>query len=254
MRRHGYIPDAPDYEGRDHKFSVSWFSKAKYMPESMLRPTDLESQCPEPFDQLSAGSCVWNATTAAMRYDYINNVDTDVPLSRLQGYFDTRAMEGSQSEDSGCQIRDALKIAATIGVAEEAWWPYDLTKLYDKPDAAAYASAAKHRAVEYQRVDVSARAIKTALYTGRPVIIGVQIFPSFESDEVAKSGVVPMPAWNERSIGGHAMLVIGFGQRPGFFKVRNSWSSAWGDGGNAWIPEEYVVKYGNDFWCVYSNT
>ena len=43
-----------------------------------------------------------------------------------------------------------------------------------------------------------------------PFIFGFTVYESFESDAVARTGNVPMPEGDERTLGGHAMCVVGY--------------------------------------------
>jgi C1A family cysteine protease len=53
--------------------------------------------------------------------------------------------------------------------------------------------------------------LKAALAEGLPVVIGVLIYESFESPEVARTGKVPYPKKSqERVLGGHALLAVGY--------------------------------------------
>ena len=85
-----------------------------------------------------------------------------------------------------------------------------------------------------------------------PVIIGISVYDSFESSEVEQGGIVPMPGTNEEMVGGHCMLAVGYGQKPGYFTVRNSWGGAWGDKGDCYIPEAYLgsTSLGSDYWLI----
>lgn len=247
MSRYGFIPSIKDQ--RDLKFSAT---PAALMPESDLPPSmDLRMSLPPVMNQYSLGSCTAHGVTAALRFNMINSGQPDVPLSRLQMYYDSRAEEGTIASDAGAQIRDVIKVAAR-GVGAESLWPYDLTKWADTPPPAVYADDSNHLAFEYRSVDVSSRAIKTALYTERPVIIGVSIYASFESDAVAQTGIVPMPAAGESVLSGHCLLVWGYGQKPGYFSVRNSWGENWGDRGDCYFPEAYLgsLDYGSDYWVI----
>ena len=51
--------------------------------------------------------------------------------------------------------------------------------------------------------------MRTCLAEGFPFVFGFTVYESFESQEVARTGVVQMPQPNERSIGGHAELPLG---------------------------------------------
>ena len=68
--------------------------------------------------------------------------------------------------------------------------------------------------------------MKQCLASGFPFVIGFQVYQSFESDQVASTGIVPMPdVNNEQLLGGHAVLVVGYDDSNQWFIVRNSWGS-----------------------------
>lgn len=243
---YGYRRDGRD--PRDRVFRVMRSGESK-----LPRAVDLRKWMPPVMDQGALGSCVANAVTAALRYEAIRKRRPDVPLSRLQNYFDARVVERTVSEDSGVEIRDAIKCAAKIGVGLEERWPYDTGKFAEYPDPLCYQSALPFNAIAYERVEVNPLAIKQALArTRHPVIIGIAVFSSFDSVG-AEPGVIPTPnVKKERYEGGHAMLVVGYGQRAGYFTVRNSWGSDWGDGGDCYIHEDYIgsPKLGGDYWVI----
>jgi C1A family cysteine protease len=78
------------------------------------------------------------------------------------------------------------------------------------------------------------------------------VYESFESAEVAKTGVVPMPGPDERLLGGHAVLAIGYVASTRMFIVRNSWGTKWGDGGYFTMPYAYLEdrNLSDDFWTI----
>lgn len=156
------------------------------------------------------------------------------------------------ASDAGAEIRDGIKSANKRGVGHETLWPYRIRKYRDRPSDAVYADARKFKALSYQRVEVNAAALRQAIAMGHTPVIGVTLFESFESDDVAKSGMVPMPAKHEATVGGHCMYVVGYGQRPGTFTVRNSWAADWGDKGDCYFPAAYLgsTLYGSDYWIV----
>lgn len=226
-----------------------------FRPRRLKLPAkiDLRPDMPAVLNQGALGSCVLNATTLALRYCLIKAGARAPRLSRLQSYYDVRKLQGTLNEDSGCEIRLAIKCANKIGIGRELLWPYKVRAFKQKPPAGIYKDALAFNAVEYRRVRVKATHIKAALAEGHPVIVGIALFESFESKAVEQTGVVPMPdTRKEAMLGGHAMLVVGYGQRAGHFTVRNSWSSSWGHRGDCYIPETYIgsPKYGSDYWIV----
>jgi len=96
-------------------------------------------------------------------------------------------------------------------------------------------------------------ALKTALAEGYPVVLGINVYESFESDQVAKTGIVPLPEDSEKLLGGHAVLAVGYKDDvvnidQGVVIVRNSWGEGWGDKGYFYLPYSYFTKYVSDMW------
>jgi C1A family cysteine protease len=161
-------------------------------------------------------------------------------------------MEGTIGTDSGAQIRDGIKSVGNIGACPETDWAYDITKFTVKPPAPAYQDAPLAKAVQYQRVPQVLRQLKGCLASGYPFVFGFTVYESFESDEVAKTGEVPMPAANEKSLGGHAVLGVGYDDKTQRFTVRNSWGAGWGLGGYFTMPYAYLTdsNLADDLWTV----
>ncbi len=69
---------------------------------------------------------------------------------------------------------------------------------------------------------------------------------------LAQTGIVPMPGGNEKSLGGHAVLAVGYDDTKQMFLVRNSWGNGWGIGGYFWMPYQYLDdrKLSDDFWTI----
>jgi C1A family cysteine protease len=175
-------------------------------------------------------------------------------LARLQLYYDERKMEGTIKSDAGAEIRDGIKCAAKLGVAHETLWPYNIKKFTSQPSARVYKDALSFKALTYERVEVDANALRNAIALGHTPVIGVSLYSSFESNEVATSGMVPMPGRSEQDVGGHCLYVVGYGQRPGYFTVRNSWGTSWGAAGDCFFPDSYLGSklLGSDYWIVKS--
>merc|ERR1712146_525099 len=106
-----------------------------------------------------------------------------------------------------------------------------------EPPKACYDAAAKHTATSYQRVWQTTRQMKACLAAGFPFVFGFTVLSSFESDEVAKTGVMPMPQDDDEKQ---------------VFIVRNSWGDEWGDGGYFYMPYEYISNsnLASDFWTI----
>jgi C1A family cysteine protease len=109
---------------------------------------------------------------------------------------------------------------------------------------------AKDRTITEYSLLVTLDEMLTCLADGYPFVLGLSIYSGFTSDEVKKTGVVNMPESNERSMGGHAVLCIGYNKKESRFLMKNSWGPFWGDGGYFTIPFEYVTNLGMDAWTI----
>ena len=59
---------------------------------------------------------------------------------------------------------------------------------------------------------------------------------------------------NGKSIGGHAMLIVGYNDDKQWFIVRNSWGNKWADNGYCYIPYDYIIDPNetSDFYYIES--
>jgi C1A family cysteine protease len=259
VSRYGWVPDLPD--PRD----VSFAPPAKILSASRAA-VDLRAQCPAVYDQGRIGSCTANAIAAALEFEMMKQGMEEVfTPSRLFIYYNERLMEGTVSTDAGAQIRDGIKSVASQGDCPETEWPYDDTPpLSDggpwpdgaragmQPPQSCYDDALKHVALLYQSVDQNLADMKACLTGGSPFVFGFTVFPSFETDAVAKTGNVPMPGANEAPIGGHAVTAVGYDDDDGVIIVRNSWGDKWGDAGYFYMPYAYLLddNLADDFWTI----
>lgn len=243
--RYGWKPQLPDQ--RDHIFSV-----APHIFSALPPAVDLRPMCPPVLDQGQLGACTANALASAHRFDQMRQkLAVIFPPARLFIYFNERDMEGTIQSDSGANIRDGAKSVGSLGVCDEALVPYNINKFTKKPSAAAYKAALKHRSISYQAVPQTLDQIRGCLASGFPFVFGFTVYDSFESDEVAKTGVVPMPAHHEKSLGGHAVLCVGYDDASQRFIVMNSWGDGWGQKGFFTIPYAYLVgKLASDLWVI----
>lgn len=202
------------------------------------------------YNQLSLGSCSSHAWAAAIEYELKKQGLTDFMPSRLFIYFCERALEGIISEDSGAMLGDGASVLENLGVCPEIEWPYDISNFAIDPPEQSYVDAQLTKATKCLSLPNDLNQIKASLAGGWPVVFGISVFESFESDEVAKTGIVSMPGPNEQCLGGHAVLIVGYDDSKKCFLIRNSWGSDWGLSGYFYLPYQYVQALGSDFWSL----
>ena len=244
--KYGWLPDLPDY--RDHRYAAPRKLLAK-----LPRKVDLRPRCPPVLDQGELGACTAHAIASAHRYDQMRQQARRHFLpSRLFIYYNERAMEHTVREDAGAMLRDGIKSIAKQGACPESLWPYDVTKFARKPPARAYSEAEKHQAIAYQRVSQSLPQMQGCLAAGTPFVFGFSVYESFEAPSVARSGRMAMPGPGEKSLGGHAVLAVGYYDAKQVFIVMISWSTAWGDKGYFYMPYAYLSdsNLADDLWAI----
>jgi C1A family cysteine protease len=244
QKRYGWRPDHPDL--RDFLLAVE---PAKTLP----RKVSLRAHMPPVYDQGQLGSCTANSIGAILEFNEMKQAESATTPSRLFIYYNERAMEGTISQDSGAEIRDGIKSVAQLGAPPETDWPYVITKFARKPPAKSYRDALEHQAIRYARVPQTEMGLQNVLAGGYPISFGFTVYESFESS-VGPDGIVPMPEPDERTLGGHAVVAVGYKQIRGqlYFECRNSWGPDWADKGYFWLPASYVTSrnLAQDFWVI----
>ena len=82
---------------------------------------------------------------------------------------------------------------------------------------------------------------------GRPVVIGIKVYPGFDY-LTQEDSVVAMPDTDEQ-FELHAMCVLGYDLDRELWLAQNSYGAGWGDMGYCWIPFEYMESQVIERWC-----
>lgn len=257
------VTERPKYY-KGWKPSLPDFRNIEAEPEKLkiLKEVDPRGEMPDCYDQGQLGSCTANAVAGAIEYDSILNGDHITP-SRLFIYYMERELEGTTNYDSGAYGHDGFKISRKDGVISEDLIPYDIGKFTVAPTQEELEEAKKYRIGKYVHPGLSmapsdweARrdAIKAILSNKQTIAFGFTVYESFESSEVEKTGVVPMPESGEKELGGHEPLVVGYlAEEPDYGLVRNSWGTKWGLKGYCLMPWQMICspQYSSDWRSIY---
>jgi C1A family cysteine protease len=240
-RRYGWQPDIPD----ERDFLYGAILPVIRMP----RKVDLGSACSSVEDQGALGSCTAQALAGNLEFldNQIDDCYTDV--SRLFIYYNERALQDTVDSDSGASLRIGIKTLKNDGACAEALWPYVIGRYDRKPDQKCYVEAKGHRIVSYHRIRTLSEML-ACLAEGYPFVFGFTVYESFDTDRVARTGVVNMPKKDERTLGGHAVMATGYDIGKRRFLVRNSWGVNWGKKGYFTMPFKYLETLAADFWTI----
>lgn len=230
----GYRPSLPDI--RDH---VADTASLKVLPE-----VDPRGKYMTPvYNQGQLGSCTANAVAAAVDADRIVDGLDPIYPARLAIYWLERHLEGAPADqDTGAVGRDGLKACRNYGILPEKDWPYA-----DSTSAALFSRDPRPKLIAekprlkltdaYKSVPQNITAIKQVLSNRQTIAFGFTVYESFESDEVARTGVMPVPTRGEQVLGGHEVLAVGYLKaEPKYALVRNSWDTTWGIDGYFLMP------------------
>ena len=172
-------------------------------------------------------------------------------LSSLQNF--------TKLEDTpSTSIRTIIKTLVRLGVPPEKSCPYPgaddddaISKVKASPFPNCYFSAQKIRITKYFKLDQKLAShrdllliqIKAIVASCVPCMFAIKAMSALEA--VDEDAFIPYSDDSEAA--GHALIVAGYddtvkiGNWQGALLVRNSWGDAWGRGGYAWLPYEYVL-------------
>ena len=174
------------------------------------------------------------------------------------------ALEGDISGFDGAIVADGAEVLERIGLPPEIVMPYtdaNPNPSMTKPAADTIRQAYDQKAevntgqivtMGTQRVDDVLRALAAGGKGGKPapVVFGTNVTNAFARNALPPGFVVDAPDPSDID-GGHCLWIVRAVFDPGVvggvkFRVQNSWSSAWGDGGYFWMTPGYLMDAATD--------
>jgi len=226
-----------------------------YLPQY----ASVKQYCPPIYDQGQLGSCTSNAMVFSYQTlaNKLKTPDATWDPSRLWFYYWERVVENpnitpSQLPDSGGDVVDGLGYVQKNGICSESLFPYVMQNFDNAPTQAAIDDAKNHKIKGYNTLTIDENilnSIKTVIASGKPVLFAIAVYNSFESDDVAQTGMVPVPTplnYNDPNdildpyLGGHEIACVGYNDAQQLFTIANSWGANWGDKGFCYIPYAYI--------------
>ena len=199
------------------------------LPASAMIPA-----LPDIYDQGLVGSCTANALAGALAMLHLRQGLAPITPDRMGIYWRERNLEGTTGEDAGALLSDGVSVVREGYEAEIEYVPaWD--QAWTLPPMPLPADAP--RLINSDPLPIEPAAVAWALAGGFPVVVGLSITQAWED---LSGSMLPLPG--AAPIGGHALCLVGFKRDPGrmLFRVRNSWGPAWGDGGYAWLPGDWI--------------
>jgi C1A family cysteine protease len=207
---------------------------------------------PEILNQGGLASCVANQVSNALKYCLMKQKFNIIQPSRLFIYYFGRVLHNFPADqDTGLSIRNGIQSVAKYGTCKEPTWPYNIDQFKIKPNDVAI-NEALQTIPKFQYVSIPNRLdyLKSALMDGYPIVFGLSIFESFCYENTWKTGNVPIPKPDEKSMGGHCVAAYGWVDEIQSFLMMNSWGTQYGIQGWFYLPYTYVLKHGWDFWQI----
>jgi len=152
--------------------------------------------------------------------------------------------------DCGCSsLIDHLYLLREEGAPSLGLMPYDPAECSLQPDSLQFHNALNYRIKGFESVDLhNLSLIKRALSDKKPIVFAITI------DDGFKRLVSPF-IWNAHlgsSGEGHAMVIVGYDDSKSGLRILNSWSTAWADGGEAWIDYDFFKNNVQDTGYIFN--
>lgn len=135
----------------------------------------------------------------------------------------------------GSRLDYALDFLKNTGIVPLASFPYDQNRCA-KPATTLQTTARQYKISDWFRIEdiKNLTEIKTYLSNDMPVIVSVKTDDAFQNFLYKKE--TDTYAWNNsEDYGNHAMLIVGYDNTRGAFKLLNSWGTSWGANGYGWV-------------------
>ncbi|MEI6745792.1 MAG: DUF1566 domain-containing protein, partial [Methylococcaceae bacterium] len=188
-------------------------------------------------DQGQCGSCVIFSTTAALESALLKQKKGTFDISEQ---YSLSCLMPQTLCQTGTQISSYLEPLKSTGTSQElSQYPYIAPSLGNCNAAGKFLTPYNFsfKANSFEKVGIeSADDLKATLVKYGPVVGSLMVHSSFQD---YTTGLYRPNSYDSRS-GGHAILIVGYSDAIGGFKVKNSWGTDWGDKGFFWIAYDQV--------------
>jgi hypothetical protein len=215
-------------------------------------------------DQNNRGTCVCFASLAGLEAKYGS---TTLDLSEQYANYLYMTAEGRGCKSAGLKTTDSADYLKANGVCQESICPYQNDKYNfpsycnngGTPAPAMRTSAVGHdpyRIKSFEKIwrneslttDTgnwinNPRYLMSILASGQDIVFGTHV-AGWVSPYTGIIDVTLTPGGDPvGSVGGHAMLVVGYNRSQEYFIVKNSWGTSRGQAGYVYLSFDYVRTY-----------
>ncbi len=162
------------------------------------------------------------------------------PYAYINPFFDDRLL-------SDPRFVNSPEREAGLGLSDQFNGPYRSVFRGDDQSERIYLPTQYDKQATFRVREVEAihtlQRLREVLAEKRPVVCGISMYESFFSAATARTGRVAIPnQQQERFLGGHAVVCVGYDESEKVLIMRNSWGSDWGDGGYFYLPYAYITN------------
>ncbi|AEE53564.1 C1 family peptidase [Haliscomenobacter hydrossis] len=212
---------------------------------------NLEGFCPEVRHQGDIYSCVgWAVGYAGMTIQRaIHNRCTDRQVINENAHSALFVFnQVKQDCAKGARLTDALRFLKERGDCLAKEFDFDVNDCQKAPAPNLAQNATRFAVGDYLTLfesdasfEIKVKQVKNALASFKAVIVGMSVRRNFYNLQNAKFWWPDIG--NTTPAGGHAMVVVGYDDRVGAFRLFNSWGQNWGDKGYIWVKYENFAQF-----------
>lgn len=217
------------------------FSNDGRRAADLPRQFSLRPFTPLPKDQGSINSCIgWAMGYAALTTQkaYRDGLTDRLAISRgahSAMFIYNQVKEGSCM--SGAYVHKAAEFLKESGTCFSEAFDFPYTQCERQPEATLVAESQQHTIRDFlglfKKVDPAKTKVtrtKQSIAEGKPVVIGMRIKESLK--KLTRQNPVWIPGGEfDKTLGGHALCVVGYNDSLGVFELMNSWGPEWADAG-----------------------
>ncbi len=197
---------------------------------------DLRRYFPEAGDQGEQASCVGWATAYGVK-TYQEGVERGWSLNNSDHQFSPSFVYNQiayppGNRMGGASYIDAFNVLTEQGALPVSEFGYNQWDCSTMPSYNQKSRANPYRIATWRRVNVMDNVeMKAQISSGFPVMVGIMVDTGLENLSAGET----YDYYSGYSTGGHAVVVIGFDDSRGAYKIFNSWGKSWADSGCGWI-------------------